>query len=820
MTEVNRKQDLITRFNEMEKRLQRLERGTKYDDESDAPPLPPNVQLNFGVRENKTDLEFRAIVTWDLVSPNTCQADVERWIIQIRPTDAAGNPIDNVSVDPKAHLKRETRVEQDPDESAFQAVFQHLQKPRTFYWQARVAIRDKAHRLGPFSAWTNPQKPFLAARPKPPVPDNVDLSFDTIGKTRYDRLRATVEWDEVGPWDLPDGDKQDDIAHYQVRLRISDSSGNPIDHKPLKRMVAARDQDNDTTCSISFEKNIQKSNYYQASVRSIDRFARKGDWSAWTTAQQATDNTAPAAPLNVVALGAYNRVAIDWDDPIDPNDPEMADADVAYYQAQCSRKADFSTTAKSAKIHASTRFGMDTQAYKINFWLRVRSVDASGNRSGWRSAGPVRPQKAQGSRVLVGGTTPKVADVEWTNDAGLELIGGGSNHGYLGSNTQYASARIECEDGNGTIVGRITASPTADRAKSGLCFRAVDNNNFLSVVIESTSLFDGLKLAKQVGGVSTQLTSNSFAIVPGATYEVMVVLNNNSITCYVDGAVALTHTLSAGDYSQFGNGVTAHGLYSTRTSTADDGKSRWEKFTFVNSAGNTIVEDTFEREANGSSLGVADSGQSWQTAQTWGIEAVDTASAVYGFASIIPIFFAQDTTPRSISAPDASSGTIRRQGRNGQDNNPLSFVLDRPAKIMVWGWTNVFNEHASLDYNVRFYLVIHDADTGTDYLGRQMNQWCVSNDESLQRARPISNGRSFVVTNASPSNRRTLEVYWGYRNDSGNSRAITVRNQKMMVLISYAPDYDASGVSTTKVPQWTSDALTRTNYTYAEGDDA
>lgn len=819
MTEVNRKTDILTRFSDMERRLQKLERVTKYDDENDAPPLPPNVHLAFGVRENKTDLEFRAIVTWDLVSPNTCQADVERWLIQIRPTDVAGNPIDNISVDPKAHLKRETRVDNDPDETEFQAVFQHLQKPRAWYWQARVAIRDKAHRLGPFSAWTTPEKPFLEARPKPPVPDNVDLSFDTIGKTRYDRLRAIVTWDEVGPWDLPDGDKQDDVAHYQVRLRLCDQLGNPVDNKPLKRMVAARDQDADSTAFVSFEKNIQKSYYYQASVRSIDRFNRKGDWSNWTSAQQATDGTAPAAPENVVGLGLFNRVAIDWDDPVDPGDPELADADVAYYQAQCSRKKDFSTIAKQAKIHSATRFGFDTQAYKINFWLRVRSVDASGNRSGWRTAGPVRPQKAQGARVLVGGTTPKVSDIEWTNDAGLPLIGGGTNHAYLVTNTQYSAALIECEDGNGTITARITASPTTDRAKTGLSFRATDVNRYLNVVIESTSLFDGLKIAKQVSGVSTQLASSAFTIVPGATYEVKVVMNGNSIQCYVDGSLAISHTLAGSDATDFDSSHTAHGLYSTRTSVADDGKSRVEAFQFVNSLGETVVDDTFDRTSSSSSLGVADSGQAWSAPSgTWGIEAVQTAAAVFGFSSIIPIFFAHDNTARSISLPDISSGTIRTQGRSGQDSNPLTFVLDRPAKIMAWAWVDVSNENASVDYNTRFYIVMRN--NGTSSLGRQMNAWCNSGDETAGRQRAISNGRDYVVADASPSNKRTIEVLWGYRNDSGQSRAATVRNQKMMVLISYAPDYDSSGVSTTKVPAWTNDAVTRFNYTYAEGNDS
>jgi len=385
MPQVDRKHDIIWQQKQFDHRLRNIERTSKYDDESDEPPLPPTVSLTIRVREVKQRLEYRGVVTWGLVSPNTCQADVDKWIVQFRPTDSGGTPIDTDTIGGNPYqLRKEKRVE-NKGETDVHAVFDQLQKPKKWYWQARVAIKDKAHRIGPWSSWTSPQLPAQDALPKPPAPTGVTVIFDTLEKTRWDRLRAIVQWDEVVNWDVPGGDEEDDMRGYQVAFRICDSGGTPIGTYVRKRVVEAKDADADTTTHTIFQKGIKKQRFYQARVRSIDRWNRRGDWTAWTSAAQATvDNVAPPAPSNVTAFVDQHRIVAEWDATKDAADSDILHEDIMNFQVQVATDSGFTSIIRDVRT-AGEHKSFKVRKPQTTYWVRVRSHDGSWNKSSWVS---------------------------------------------------------------------------------------------------------------------------------------------------------------------------------------------------------------------------------------------------------------------------------------------------------------------------------------------------------------------------------------------------------------------------------------------------
>ena len=892
MTKWNKPQDPISTIDRLERAARRTAINT-YND-GDGPPLPPTVAVTMHIREYLNRPTYSAVVTWGLVSPNTCRADVDKWIVQFRATDDVGNPVQHQSGGPDIKYEKTVDNKQDSDPHAG---FVHLPRPKMWYWQARVAIKDKAHHLGAFSAWTTPSLPFADAGPKPPTPTGVALTYDTIEKTRWDRVRAIVTWDEISNWDIPGTpsatvtnataaasiatftiavdlnlvpgnqiqvkgvtptayngtwkvltvagggtvitanigatpanlsstgtmtdvkDKESDVDRYMVQMRNTNSSGTVTNGTPRKQTIQAHDADADTTQAVAFSKHIKKTDYFQCRVRSIDRYNRKGDWSAWTpaTPTHPSDNTAPPVPTSVTAEGLFDRVTIDWGHPTDAADSELVNVDVAYYQIQLATDAGFSNITRFDRMQHKTRRIFDTRAYKTRYWLRVRSVDASENKSSWVSAGPVRPQKIQGARVVVAGH-PTATQMDYSNDAGLDLAGGLTNHAYLVSTTADAYASMNGEETYGTLSGAITLSPTDKRAKAGFAFNGVNNNNHLIAWLEKTATQDRVVIAKKDTGTVTVLASaTSFGLHLAQTYimDVDLTSTHGTIKVSIDGVLAVTYAMTAGEKSKYqgGTGINV-GLYCDRGAAVDDGLSRFEELHFIGeTAGLETGDDTFDRDASTTALGQADSGDTWvANAGTWGIEAVDAQFAVYGVATVLPVYYMEDLTARtSESIPSASGGSFHPMGTGGSGNGPLEIWFDRPTRIIGWSCANFENESATVAYNARHYILMQDIPTLTVTSGRQVNNFMTAADSTNNRTRLLVVMRSMFV-NASPSNVLGYRFWWGYNQDDASGRQATIRNQKMILLCSYAPDYDPSAVSTVRNPTWTKNGTNRIAY--------
>lgn len=116
--------------------------------------------------------------------------------------------------------------------------------------------------------------------------------------------------------------------------------------------------------------------------------------------------------------------------------------------------------------------------------------------------------------------------------------------------------------GNGTIEHTL-ANSSWSTTFAGVVFRVTDVNNLLAFVINNANA----RIYKRSGGTWSQLgIGGSFAPVNGSDVTLRTELNDASISCYVNGVLKTSHTLSGGDLSAYGatkDKVGIHTYYST-----------------------------------------------------------------------------------------------------------------------------------------------------------------------------------------------------------------------------------------------------------------
>lgn len=399
--------DLLERVAQAEKAQKK--KGTIWEyDPDDRPGAIAGVNLLIRLREYRTEPTYHASVTWNPIAPGTCAADIDFYVIEIEPTGAGGVPKEN------GRKKREyffVKHSDDVEADVLKVVFEgDLEHPKSWYWRARVRVVDTDGRKGVWSAWTAPQLPFADANPKPPVPANLFIDFDKGEKGRDDaRYRMILRCDEIGPWDIPPSDhndpnrdqqdKQDDVRSYQFEARrctaagvfITKSNGEYI-HK--RKTVPSKPEEEDANNKVRCEfGSIRKRYYWKARVRSIDRYSRHGDWSAWTIVGTPLDNDRPPVPKNPLTdLPGFildpdaDRIELKWASPVDPDDtdPDIKDPDpdISHAQIQGSDRADFNKSLSTywvedpmCKKHSAT---FKRKKHPGPFYFRIRNVDGSG----------------------------------------------------------------------------------------------------------------------------------------------------------------------------------------------------------------------------------------------------------------------------------------------------------------------------------------------------------------------------------------------------------------------------------------------------------
>ncbi len=205
----------------------------------------------------------------------------------------------------------------------------------------------------------------------------------------------------------------------------------------------------------------------------------------------------------------------------------------------------------------------------------------------------------------------------------------------------------------------------------------------------------------------------------------------------------------------------------------------------------------------------------------------DTAELLFGTHEMV----AENRGPEDTTFPPASGGTWRRIGREGVGTGSVAVTTDFPAKVTLSGVASVINSSGT-DWNVRFFLAAINADTGDEYLGRQGTTICQGGDGTApQKHRQVTNERQFFF-DATPESPTRINFWWGFQQDTGASRSASVRNMKMTLRVSYAPDVptDDDPVTGTpgtetgtadpdRAPKWTSFADTAESYVRVESND-
>lgn len=553
----------------------------------------------------------------------------------------------------------------------------------------------------------------------------------------------------------------------------------------------------------------------------------------------AVDTTPPPVPENVVTLQDKDAVICDWTDPLDVADVDLLDADIKGYQVEIvdGPAAVWTTPLKSWKLRTASRARYVTTHYARRYWFRVRTVDSSGNKSAWVEAGPVRPSRTRMVRREVNGDI-EVSNLDLSN-AMLPLVTGQGNVARLVSTTDYAVAATECYDANGTLSTRITTGTQAQRTFAGLSFRVVDSANFLAaVLVDSTGFGNALGIGRVTSGSVTILdTALVGQISAETTYDMDVVMDGTDIRVYLDGIERLAITESQGLTE------TMHGLAARRTATLDNGQSRWDWVRFQPSstvtqhvwddAGVTwddpdvtwdglegftaaadvpVLDDYFDRPAI-NTLGTADSGTAWsEITGTWGVEKVDTPFALLGSAMVMPIFYIQMTD--LIDDFNWPGQSVKLFGAGGAETpgneaiDPIRLLVDRPTRFLAHATTTVGNRSSSAAYNLRVFVVFRE--DGNDSIGRASSQYLATDGDPVNKWHSVTVLREYFV-DGTPDDPIPVEIAWGFRNEDGVGRNGALRDAKLLVWATYAPDW-SSAYTGARRASWTRFGLNRVAY--------
>jgi hypothetical protein len=196
------------------------------------------------------------------------------------------------------------------------------------------------------------------------------------------------------------GDQQDkinDLDRYVIQLRRCevDSGGAFIDWvvdddgKYVQRTAnedwSQENDDEDDLVKHVFP-NVRWRHYWRARARTVDRYNRRGEWSDWSNVGSPSDDTPPPQPNSVSVNVDNNRVTVECVLPTDPDDPEVPHIDIAYCQYQISTSNTFATITKQDMYVVGEKKNFKVKKASVQYYGRVRTVDASGNKSAWATS--------------------------------------------------------------------------------------------------------------------------------------------------------------------------------------------------------------------------------------------------------------------------------------------------------------------------------------------------------------------------------------------------------------------------------------------------
>jgi microcystin-dependent protein len=217
-------------------------------------------------------------------------------------------------------LEDEGNVEGQPDPN-YNFIVEHIPNPKKWWWKAKVRAWDNKNCP---SDWTTigPFKPTQEARPQPPAPGFVSLTFDRKGGKKHDAFRGKIKITPVLFWDIPGYDAEDDVSRYHARIQVSNDG---LTDWRKHRNIHVRDTDDekeDDDKILMVFHGVRRRNYYRVWLSSTDRFNRKGNESGpWPSSVGIGIGGTPDPVQNVsITKPAPRRLVAKWDEPATPED--------------------------------------------------------------------------------------------------------------------------------------------------------------------------------------------------------------------------------------------------------------------------------------------------------------------------------------------------------------------------------------------------------------------------------------------------------------------------------------------------------------------
>lgn len=250
-------------------------------------------------------------------------------------------------------------------------------------------------------------------------PTQVQASrFHTFWRERH---RGDVKWYAEGRWDELDNPNFH-VKRYKARLWRWDVTATPpvpipdgmptpgpgvagyvrkfpTGHAkageympPRSKNVEAKDGDTNTFAKTEWVGLIRKETYAQ-DVKAISKHGRRGPWSETSAVGSALDATAPPAPvsvgIDVDGRNIHGRVT----QPTNPEDATEPHPDIAYSQWKVTTDAEGNNivTRPNGELlfdgyHVGSKKRFKFGRPRGNYYLWVRNVDGSGNKSAWVSS--------------------------------------------------------------------------------------------------------------------------------------------------------------------------------------------------------------------------------------------------------------------------------------------------------------------------------------------------------------------------------------------------------------------------------------------------
>lgn len=459
-------------------RLSQVEEAAKkssiiFDyDPDDVPGAPSGFTHEFKIKEKKTDLWFKSIVTVDALAQGACAGDIEMYECQMRAVDENNIVIEDFKrVNEFFFINDEEAI---PDTIRFE--FGYLEQPKRWKWQFRVRAIAKQNRgvgewgPGPDSrGWSQSYgPPWYNATPEPPAPADLYLTvFKNPDDKNEPRWAVKCEAEEVGPWDIPPVDpgkekaqREDDVAEYEFLLRFCDSTGNFLTYvddrlktryRERKKMIPAKDQDDNDFIRATFF-NLKRRCYFKVKCRSIDRFKRRGPWSGWSALASPlfVNENVPLVKHPITGVpGDYitdldqHILHLRYEFEIDPddtdNDLKDPDKEVVGVQIQVSDRADFNQSLSNVwehdRFHSGQKWKVRIKKPSGTLHTRVRCVNASGTKGNWatESVNTKIPPVPDSLVAVTIGKMKKNKNNKWYAQGEFEYNEAGYNEDHIGT---------------------------------------------------------------------------------------------------------------------------------------------------------------------------------------------------------------------------------------------------------------------------------------------------------------------------------------------------------------------------------------------------